>query len=52
VVNSSGEAIAGEVLSILDDKNRRDYMSKTGRERMEDKDCLNRISEEIIKLVN
>ena len=51
IVNASGEAIAEEVLSILEDKNRRDYMSKTGRERMEDKDCLNRISEEIIKLL-
>jgi len=51
IVNGSGEAIAKDILSILEDKTRRNYMSKTGRERMEDKDCLNRISEEIIKLL-
>ncbi len=51
IVNASGEAIAKEILSILEDKNRRDCMAKTGRERMEDKDCVNRISDEIIRLL-
>ncbi|MEQ8188790.1 MAG: lipid-A-disaccharide synthase-related protein [Candidatus Eremiobacterota bacterium] len=49
IVNGSGEAIAREILSILEDEKRRDYMAKTGRDMMEDKDCVNRISEEIIR---
>jgi len=51
VVPGSGRAIAEEVLSILEDEHKKNYMSKTGRERMEDKDCVNRISEEIMKLL-
>ncbi|OQA12382.1 MAG: hypothetical protein BWY64_03934 [bacterium ADurb.Bin363] len=51
IVKPDGESIAGEVIAILRDKNRREYMSKIGKERMKEEGSIDRITDEIIKFL-
>ena len=51
VVEPSGKALAGEILNILMNKSKMEYMSKCGKERMGLKGCIDRLTDDIVNFL-